>query len=108
MMNNIIGEFYAATNKQRFSVTFTDDSFSKVQQCQKENSIGTQSNAVVQLVELAICEIESENSPKSPFSSTETALVKLSPFRIGSYKKYRRLDGYGKDVVDNVLDLEHK
>lgn len=107
-MNNKKGKFSAATNKSGFSVTFMDDSFSKVQQCQKENSIGTQSNAVVQLVELAICEIESENSPKSPFSSTETALVQLSPSEQAHIKKYRRLDGYGKDVVDNVLDLEHK
>ncbi len=62
-----------ATDKPRFSVTFTDDSFSKIQKYQKENNISTQSKAVARLVELAISEIESEDSKKNPPSTAEAA-----------------------------------
>lgn len=62
-----------ATDKPRFSVTFTNDSFSKIQKYQKENNISTQSKAVARLVELAINEIESESSSKKIPSTTEAA-----------------------------------
>ena len=62
-----------ATVKPRFSVTFTDDSFSKIQKYQKDNNISTQSKAVARLVELAISEIESENSTKESPITVETA-----------------------------------
>lgn len=55
-----------ATDKPRFSVTFTDDSFTKIRKYQKENNISTQSKAVARLVELALNEIESEGSIISP------------------------------------------
>lgn len=48
-----------ATTKPRFSVTFSDDAFAKIQKYQKDNSISTQSKAVAQLVELAMSEVES-------------------------------------------------
>lgn len=51
-----------ATDKPRFSVTFTDDSYEKIRKYQKENNISTQSKAVAKLVELAINDIESENN----------------------------------------------
>lgn len=54
-----------ATDKPRFSVTFTDDSFKKIQRYKKENNISTQSKAVARLVEIAISKIESENSNDS-------------------------------------------
>lgn len=63
-----------ATDKPRFSVTFTDDSFSKIQQFKNENNISTQSKAVARLVELAISNIEAENNKKNSPSTTEAAL----------------------------------
>lgn len=62
-----------ATDKPRFSVTFTDDSFDKIQKYRKENNISTQSKAVARLVELAINEIESESSSKKSPSVAEAA-----------------------------------
>ncbi len=62
-----------ATDKPRFSVTFTDDSFSKIQKYQKENNISTQSKAVARLVELAISEIEEEKSIKKSPDTDESA-----------------------------------
>lgn len=54
-----------ATEKPRFSVTFSDDSFMKIQKFKEENNISTQSKAVAKLVELAINELE-EATKKSP------------------------------------------
>ena len=62
-----------ATDKPRFSVTFTDDSFNKIQKFQKQNNISTQSKAVARLVELAISEIESEKDKQNSPSTTEAA-----------------------------------
>lgn len=42
-----------ATDKPRFSVTFTNDSFDKIQKYKQDNNISTQSKAVARLVELA-------------------------------------------------------
>lgn len=49
-----------ATNKPRFSVTFTEESFEKIHEFQKENKISTQSRAVARLVEIALNELENE------------------------------------------------
>lgn len=62
-----------ATDKPRFSVTFTDDSFKKIQKYKEENNITTQSKAVARLVELAIGEIESEKNAKKSPSTAEAA-----------------------------------
>lgn len=61
-----------ATEKPRFSVTFSDDSFMKIQKFKEENNISTQSKAVAKLVELAINELE-EAKKISP-STAEAAL----------------------------------
>ena len=47
-----------ATDKPRFSVSFTVDSYNKIKQFQGENKISTQSKAVSQLVELALDEAD--------------------------------------------------
>lgn len=47
-----------ATEKPRFSVSFSEDSFEKIKKYQEEHNITTQSKAVSQLVELAINKIE--------------------------------------------------
>lgn len=54
-----------ATDKPRFSVTFTDDSYKKIKKYQMDNDISTQSKAVARLVEIAINDIESESDKES-------------------------------------------
>lgn len=60
-----------ATEKPRFSVTFSDDSFEKIQKFKEENNISTQSKAVAKLVELAINELGIDT--KNPPSAAEAA-----------------------------------
>lgn len=55
-----------ATDKPRFSVTFTDDSYTKIQKYKEENKISTKSKAVAKLVEIALKQIESEINKESP------------------------------------------
>lgn len=86
------------TEKPRFSVTFQDDSFSKIKRYQAENKISTQSKAVSQLVELALSDIEkSMESPKTPSLSDEAQKVGL---------RYSKLDIYGKAAVQAVMSEE--
>lgn len=54
-----------ATDKPRFSVTFTDDSYKKIKKYQMDNAISTQSKAVARLVEIAINKIESTSDKES-------------------------------------------
>lgn len=56
-----------ATEKPRFSVTFSDETFSDIQKFKEENNISTQSKAVAKLVELAINKLEvvKKNSPST-------------------------------------------
>lgn len=99
-----------ATDKPRFSVTFTDDSFKKIQKYKEENNITTQSKAVARLVELAIGEIESEkNAKKSP----STAKAVPGEARITLEESNRLLVALGlikegQDLSDDDLAfLEH-
>ena len=62
-----------ATIKPRFSVTFSDVSFEKIKKYQKKHNISTQSKAVACLVEIAINEIESDNSVKKLPDTAEAA-----------------------------------
>ena len=65
-----------ATDKPRFSVTFTDESFQKIQEYKDENNLSTQSKAVAQLVEIAINELEkSDDMKKAPLCSSEAMEV---------------------------------
>lgn len=88
-----------ATVKPRFSVTFSDDCFTKIQKYQKENNIGTQSKAVARLVELAIGEIESDNSAKKEAPPYSSEALKLA-------KDFDCLDGHGKNLVRLVVKEE--
>lgn len=97
-----------ATNKPRFSVTFTDDSFSKIQKYQKENNISTQSKAVAKLVEIAINKFESDGNVKNIECLSKGELGKISDAEQIHIKKYRLLDDYGKEAVDGLLDIEYK
>ena len=100
-----------ATDKPRFSVTFAEDSFAKIQKYQKENNISTQSKAVARLVELAISEIESENVVKESSSVAETVpRNKKAPLYSSEAMKlaqdYDGLDSHGKKIVRLVADEE--
>ena len=88
-----------ATDKPRFSVTFTDESFQKIQEYKEENNLSTQSKAVAQLVEIAINELEkSDDMKKAPLYSSEAMEVA---------KTFDKLDGHGRGAVKAILDFEH-
>lgn len=86
------------TEKPRFSVTFEDDSFSKIKKYQIENRISTQSKAVSQLVELALTDIE-KNARTAKASSLSDEAQKVA-------ERYSRLDRYGKATVQAVIGEE--
>lgn len=87
-----------ATDKPRFSVTFSDDSYKKIQKYKKENNISTQSKAVAQLVSMAICKMEESGGIKKP--RPEVAEAKKVA------EDYLSLDRWGKQVVRSVIDGE--
>ncbi|MCI9222635.1 MAG: hypothetical protein HFF22_04605 [Oscillospiraceae bacterium] len=95
-----------ATTKPRFSVTFTDESFAKIQEYQKANKITTQSKAVARLVELAISEIESESDAKKHLSVAKTAPGEV--LRSTLMHSFDLLNQEGKEkLVDTADDMVH-
>ena len=88
-----------ATEKPRFSVTFTESSYEKIQKYQKKNNISTQSKAVARLVELALNEIESENKTTHPPSTDES-----EPGEEQIIILYRQLNEEGQDKVIGYAD----
>lgn len=95
-----------ATTKPRFSVTFTDESFAKIQKYQKVNNIATQSKAVARLVELAISEIESESDAKKCPSTVKTAPG--DDLRSTLLHNFDQLNQEGKErLVDTADDMVH-
>ncbi len=87
-----------ATNKPRFSVTFSEDTFQKIQVYQSRDKISTQSKAVSRLVEMALDNIERKKSERNALNISEEAL-KLAG-------DYDGLDEHGKRVVRVVTDEE--
>ena len=87
-----------ATEKPRFSVTFSEETFCKIKKYKKENRISTQSKAVAQLVSIAIHELERTGAIKkaSPYSEEAQELA----------KDYDGLDDHGKRIVRMVTDEE--
>lgn len=88
-----------ATDKPRFSVTFTDDAFIKIQQYKKEQNISTQSKAVAQLVELALKEIEGPSDKKKSPLYTSEAMKLADDFD-------HQMDTWGQKAVRGVADIE--
>lgn len=87
-----------ATEKPRFSVTFSDESFKKIQKFKDENNISTQSKAVAQLVSLAIRELErSGDIQKAPLYSSEAMEIA---------RDFDTLDRHGRQTVRVVMDQE--
>ena len=72
-----------ATEKPRFSVTFTDKSFEQIQRFKEDNNISTQSKAVAQLVALALDQMEAAGEIKTaPLYSSEAMRMALSLIHI--------------------------
>lgn len=97
-----------ATIKPRFSVTFSDDSFEKIKKYQKKHNISTQSKAVASLVEIAISEIESDNSVKKLPDATEAAPGKENPeadsLRFTLLHNFDRLNREGRERLVETSD----
>ena len=87
-----------ATEKPRFSVTFTDKSFEQIQRFKEDNNISTQSKAVAQLVALALDQMEAAGEIKTaPLYSSEAMRMA---------KDYDALDHWGKTAVRELADTE--
>ena len=99
-----------ATIKPRFSVTFSDDSFEKIKEYQKKHHISTQSKAVASLVEIAINEIESDNSVKKSPDTAEAApgedALEADSLRSTLLHNFDRLNREGREkLVDTSDDM---
>lgn len=88
-----------ATEKPRFSVSFSDESFERIQNYKKENSISTQSKAVAQLVELALNDMEKTGIIKNgaPYSPEAMDIA---------FAYDKKLDRWGKQAVRELVETE--
>ena len=97
-----------ATDKPRFSVTFTGDSFNKIKKFKEENNISTQSKAVARLVELAINEIELERITKNSPSAAEAApgeiLSETDTLRSSLLHNFDQLNQEGRELLVDQSD----
>ena len=97
-----------ATDKPRFSVTFTENSYEKIRKYQKENNISTQSKAVAHLVELALNEIESENNTIKSFNMDESApgeeQLDTDPLRTVLLQNFNQLNQEGRERLVETSD----
>lgn len=87
-----------ATEKPRFSVTFSDESYEKIQRYKKEQNLSTQSKAVAKLVALALHTLEESGELKTAPPLSEEAM------RLA--KDYADLDFHGQRMVQMVVDEE--
>ena len=87
-----------ATDKPRFSVTFSDQTFDKIQSYKDENGISTQSKAVAQLVSLALDKMEAAGEIKKapPLSGEAMRLA----------KDYDSLDRWGRQALRELAETE--
>lgn len=88
-----------ATEKPRFSVTFSSKTYEKIKEYQEKNNISTQSKAVAQLVEVAINEVEKGTKlQRSTFLSS--GATKLAD----DYDN--RLDSWGRQAIRDLMETE--
>lgn len=87
-----------ATEKPRFSVTFSDESFEKIQEYKKEQNLSTQSKAVAQLVALALDTLEESGDINTAPSLSDEAM-KVA-------RDYQGLDRWGRGMVREVIGHE--
>ncbi len=86
-----------ATDKPRFSVSFSEESFERIKNYKKKNKISTQSKAVAKLVELALDDMEKVgviNNPSSEADERESQLIGM----------YRSMNEEGKDKLLEYAD----
>lgn len=84
-----------ATSKPRFSVSFSDESFQKIEQYRQKSSLNTRSKAVARLVELALNEIEKNPPP-------DTGEEKLAGMYRGlNQEGQERLLNYADDLISS-------
>ena len=88
------------TENPRVTITLDDELLNKITEYRFENRIKNQTQAIVQLVERGIAEIDLPNRHQdikaNEFTKSEIALI----------QKYRDLDDHGKRMVDIVIKEE--
>lgn len=88
------------TENPRVTITLDDELLNKITEYRFENRIKNQTQAIVQLVERGIAEIDLPNRhqdiKENEFTKSEIALI----------QKYRDLDDHGKRMVDIVIKEE--
>ena len=88
------------TENPRVTITLDDELLNKITEYRFENRIKNQTQAIVQLVERGIAEIDLPNRhqdiKENEFTKSEIALI----------QKYRNLDDHGKRMVDIVIKAE--
>jgi len=82
------------TDKPRVSITLTEDELEAINRYKTKNGIKSQSQAIIKLLEIGYAKMVGE--------MPQAELDKLF------LKKYHQLDLHGKDMVDTVLQKEHK
>lgn len=88
------------TEKPRFSVTMEAETLEKVTRFRDDNGIGTQSKAIIRLVELALADLERSGAVRAGPSLSDEAM------RVA--KDYQSLDRWGRQVVLAVLAGERE
>ena len=88
-----------ATDKPRFSVSFTDESFQKIEDYQKSSGFNTRSKAVAQLVEIALDKIDSSGYTKTASLYSSEAMRLADTYD-------NKLDHWGKYVVLKLAEAE--
>lgn len=87
-----------ATEKPRFSVTFSGDTYERIKRYQDESGLSTQSKAVAKLVEMAVDAID--GGAKKRQSSFSDGALKLAD----DYDN--RLDNWGRQAIRELMDTE--
>nr|WP_325259239.1 hypothetical protein [uncultured Oscillibacter sp.] len=92
-----------ATDKPRFSVSFSEESFERIKNYKKKNKISTQSKAVAKLVELALDDMEKVgviNNPSSEADERESQLIGM--YRSMNEEGKQRLLDYAAEIRDKI------
>ena len=83
-----------ATDKPRFSVTFDDDVFSRIEEYRCRNGISTRSKAVAQLVEIAIASVVSDIAPTKNAPSVSDEAMRIAQAYDAADTEAREMAGF--------------
>ena len=92
------------TEKPRVTFTVDQVTLSKIDEYRFSSKSKNQTQAILSLIEKGLADFESDNpslsdnNRNSSYTVDEQSLI----------NKYRTLDGYGKEAVDSILNIEHK